>query len=177
MRYRQRLKTNIILKNLNAEKYKRELNKKEFLEKEIAYKKKDLSDFAINIAHNQDWANQLHQRLLKIQSLSGRAKGKQMDLLAKDVKSKLQIEGITSAVHDKIELLSNKFYSRLKVDFLDLSKTEIRLCTLIRLNLDNNEIAILQNLTIESVYKSRYRLRKKLNLPSNTNLSVFLKDF
>jgi DNA-binding CsgD family transcriptional regulator len=45
------------------------------------------------------------------------------------------------------------------------------------MNLSTKEIAILANVSQRGIDASRYRLRKKLNLDSDTNLTEFLMYF
>lgn len=70
------------------------------------------------------------------------------------------------------------FYAHLKRDFPDLSKNELRLCALIRANLNIKEIANLNNVSIDSVKSSRKRLRKSLGIvDSNVDLVDFLSMY
>jgi len=66
------------------------------------------------------------------------------------------------------------FISNLKVNFPELSATDIRLAAFIRMNLSNKEIAELMNKSVRSIESSRYRLRKSLNLSQGDNLTDFL---
>jgi tetratricopeptide (TPR) repeat protein len=66
------------------------------------------------------------------------------------------------------------FFSKLKKENPDLSGGELRLCALIRLNLNLKEAATLLNISPDSVKTARHRLRKKLNLPEDSNLSDYL---
>jgi hypothetical protein len=72
--------------------------------------------------------------------------------------------------------VSDSFYKKLKFDFPKLSKTDIRLCSLIRLKIDSHEIATLQNITQSSLNTSRYRLRKKLRLTETEKLDDFIQS-
>ncbi|MEM6722287.1 MAG: triple tyrosine motif-containing protein [Bacteroidota bacterium] len=148
-----------------------------YLKKEIEYKKKDLSDFAVTISQNQKWADYLLDRVQEIKAAKGRTKGKQIELLEQEIKDKTAIEKNKLDFQKRIDLLNNSFYDTLVKKYPDLTKTEIKLCSLIKLNLDNKDIAILQNVTLRSVYKARTRLRKKLKLDSDTDLVAFLKQF
>ncbi|MDX1471850.1 MAG: hypothetical protein R3213_10165, partial [Flavobacteriaceae bacterium] len=76
----------------------------------------------------------------------------------------------------RLDELSHSFYKRLKQRFPKLSKTEERLCSLIRLRIDSKEIATLQNITLSSLNTSRYRLRKKLNLNGDQDLDDFIRS-
>jgi ligand-binding sensor domain-containing protein/DNA-binding CsgD family transcriptional regulator len=76
------------------------------------------------------------------------------------------------AVHfDKIH---TNFLNILKTKFPDLSPTDLKMCAYLKINLTSKEIAQLMSITIRAVEVGRYRLRKKLNLPSNVNLFDYL---
>lgn len=46
----------------------------------------------------------------------------------------------------------------------EVSNNDLRLMSLLKLNLSSKEIANILNISVEGVKKARYRLRKKLNL-------------
>jgi len=66
------------------------------------------------------------------------------------------------------------FYENLNKKFPNLSNREKKLCALLKLNMSSKEIAALTMTKSESVHTSRSRLRKKLNLHNNSNISEFL---
>ena len=68
----------------------------------------------------------------------------------------------------------NNFLTTLKTKFPQLSPTDLKLCAYLRLNLSSKEIAQILNISLKGVEVSRYRIRKKLNLPTETNLYDFL---
>ena len=57
-----------------------------------------------------------------------------------------------------------------------LTANELKLCTFLRVNLTTKEIAQLMNISMRGVEISRYRLRKKLNLPTEMSLFDFLNE-
>jgi DNA-binding CsgD family transcriptional regulator len=71
----------------------------------------------------------------------------------------------------------NRFYDKLKQDFPNLTTTDLRLCALLKMNLSSKEIATYLNIAHRSVEVSRYRLRKKLNLATDTSLMQFLLKY
>ena len=151
--------------------------KNKILRTEIEYKKKDLSDFATNISRNQQWNDYLITKMGEIKEAKGRKKGAALINLEKEIKDKNTITESNFEFQKRIDVLSNEFYNSLIKRYPNLSKTEVKLCSLIRLDLDNYDIATLQNVEVTSIYKSRYRLRKKLNITSDTDLNTFLKSF
>ncbi|GGB03938.1 ligand-binding sensor domain-containing protein [Puia dinghuensis] len=68
----------------------------------------------------------------------------------------------------------NNFLSTLKAKYPQLSPTDLKLCAFLRLNLSSKGIAQLLNISLKGVEISRYRLRKKLGLPTEVNLNDFL---
>lgn len=58
----------------------------------------------------------------------------------------------------------------------NLTRNDLRLISYLKINLTSKEIARISSLTVQSVGISRNRLRKKLNLPSGTNLFEYLNS-
>lgn len=69
------------------------------------------------------------------------------------------------------------FLMRLSQQFSALSKADLRLCAYLHLGMTTKEIAALTFKEVRSVESARNRLRKKLNLPPETNLAQFLEQF
>ena len=70
----------------------------------------------------------------------------------------------------------NSFTMNLKQKYPKLTANELKLCTFLRLNLSTKEIAQLMNISLRGVELSRYRLRKKLELPTETSLFEFFNS-
>lgn len=66
------------------------------------------------------------------------------------------------------------FQRRLQEKYPQLSPNDHKLCAYLRMNLTSKEIASLMNISIRGVEASRYRLRKKLDLPTDANLTDFI---
>jgi tetratricopeptide (TPR) repeat protein len=68
------------------------------------------------------------------------------------------------------EQVHNDFFINLQKDHPDLSPGEMRLCALIRLNMNLKECATLLGVSSDSIKTARHRLRKKLGLSDEQNL-------
>ena len=65
------------------------------------------------------------------------------------------------------------FENRLAVS-TNLSKAELQICALLRLNLSSKDIARLLNLAVASIDVTRSHIRKKLGLEQNQSLTSYL---
>jgi DNA-binding NarL/FixJ family response regulator len=57
-----------------------------------------------------------------------------------------------------------------------LTSQDIKICAYHRMNLDTKEIASLCYLTVRAVQTSRYRLRKKLEIPEEMSFQEFINQ-
>ncbi|GGD93616.1 hypothetical protein GCM10011312_16720 [Planktosalinus lacus] len=143
---------------------------------EVEAKKRDLTDFAINLSQSHEWAKDLYEQIQSIKETRGRARKKQFEELEAEIKNKVVFDKETETFYNKLDSLSAAFYKKLQETYPKLSKNDIRLCSLIRLKIDSQEIATLQNITIASLNTARYRIRKKLKLSENTDLDTFIQS-
>jgi len=97
----------------------------------------------------------------------------ELDLLVFET---LQLDKDRDTLKIFIEKSNRDFYSKLNSKFPNLTSNEQRLCTLLRLNLSSKEIANIQNITEKSVEMNRYRLRKKIQIPSSESLTEYIKS-
>ncbi|RIV27775.1 helix-turn-helix transcriptional regulator [Fibrisoma montanum] len=72
------------------------------------------------------------------------------------------------------EQVHQSFFVRLKEICPDLTPGELRLCALVKLNLNLKESATILKISPDSVKTARYRLRKKLNVSEEQTLTDYL---
>lgn len=72
------------------------------------------------------------------------------------------------------ESINKNFYSRLKQLYPEISSNDLKICALIKLNLSIKEMASILNISPDSVKTARYRLRKKLQMNADDNLTTFI---
>jgi len=66
------------------------------------------------------------------------------------------------------------FFQKLIAQFPNLTPGELKLAACLKMNLSSKEIAPLLNISLRGVENKRYRLRKKLDLPNDENLTEFM---
>ena len=69
------------------------------------------------------------------------------------------------------------FFHNLQQKYPQLSQNELKLCAYYRIMLGTKEIAKMLNVTPAAIQKSRHRLRKKMDIPSETEMPEFMSRF
>ena len=75
---------------------------------------------------------------------------------------------------EKFKLLHPQFIEKLTTDYPQLSRNDLELCSLIKMNLSTKEIAQILRITDQSVRTRKYRILKKLNLIKETDLGSWI---
>lgn len=69
------------------------------------------------------------------------------------------------------------FLTHLRNSYPSLSEAEERLFLFIKMNLSTKEAAIILGISVDGVKKTRYRLRKRIELVESTGLNEFIREF
>ncbi len=88
----------------------------------------------------------------------------------------LQTEEWKGAMNN-LKLSEQGFFKELKEKNPNLTPHDLRLCSYLRMNFTTREIARLLNISTRGVEIGRYRLRRKLGLSHDENLTEFLMSF
>jgi len=149
----------------------------EKLEAEIQLKNTELASTTLNLIQKGEMLVKVKEEFVRMKK-TGEA-DKESDDYKKIIRmlgeDKLKKNWEEFAVHfDKVH---SDFLVSLKGQYPNLTPSELKLCAYLRLNLSSKEIAQIMNITIKSVELGRYRLRKKLQIPSEVNLFNFLLNF
>ena len=154
-------------------KLKQELlrSEKKQLKSELEYKNKELETFALQIIQKNEFLENLKTEVKKVSGDS-----KQLKDISVNISQNLYLEKDREEFQHHLDKIHETFFLKLETNFPELSKNEKRLCSLLAIDLSSKDIATIINISPESVKKSRYRLRKKLGLSTEDNLSDFLKN-
>lgn len=74
-------------------------------------------------------------------------------------------------------MVYNDFLKRLGEKFPRLTVSDKKMCAYLKMGLSSKDIAPLLNMTVRSIEMTRYRIRKKLGLSREDNLTEFLQKF
>ncbi|SDQ15130.1 hypothetical protein SAMN05421664_0755 [Chryseobacterium soldanellicola] len=70
-----------------------------------------------------------------------------------------------------------EFYEKLTEKYPQLSANDIKFSAFLRLNLSTKTIAQYKNISVRTIESRKYRLRKKLDLPSDIDLNKWMMEF
>ncbi|QMU28270.1 ligand-binding sensor domain-containing protein [Adhaeribacter radiodurans] len=162
---------------LKAEKEIIKLNN-EKLENELLHKNKELASSAMHVTQSLDSIHRLKDQLqdTMIRINDGEALHHMRKLL-RSVEEEINFENNWEQFEVHFNQIHQDFIKRLRNDYPQLTHRDIKLCTYLRLNLSSKEIASLLNLSLRGVETSRYRIRKKMNLEQEVNLTEFILKY
>lgn len=146
------------------------------LEDQLEFKNKELVSHALHLAQKNEMLQDLKSDLESIKSKAPNDEAGIQDLFNK-LRFDEQIDSNWDQFTQSFSELNASFFEALTAKYPDLSKSDLRLCALLKMNLGSKDIANILNISDDGVKKARYRLRKKLNLDSNTGLESMILSF
>lgn len=102
---------------------------------------------------------------------------KALTRIVKEIDTTLKVQEDWQQFEYHFDRVHGDFLNRLTNEFRDLTPGEQKLCAFLRLKMDTKEIANLLGISLRGVEVARYRLRKKLNLTKEQNLSKFILEY
>jgi hypothetical protein len=149
---------------LNIQEYE-----KHILELELQTKSSEVAGKSLSIAKQSEMIENIQSIL-----------DSDMDFnkLKSEIKKAIKINAVNKHEWETFETnlnqIHNEFIINLSKKFPNLTSKDIKLCIYLKMNLSSKEIAPMMNISFRGVELHRYRLRKKLNLVQDENLSKFL---
>ena len=145
--------------------------KEEKLTTEIKYKDAELVTFALQISNKDDFIETLKHEVKGLNKGTDTSVKPILDIIKSNESLAKDRDEFDQYVQDVCE----GFFIRLSERYPDISQGERKLAALIRIGLSSKEIASVINISPKSVDMSRYRLRKKMALDGESNLTEVLQ--
>lgn len=170
-------------RKLRLEK-KRELQRQrmkannERLQMEINNKSRQLADSTINLVRKNEILTKLKKELVYYKMYEeNKNPAFFINKLIKLVDKHLTSEEDWIRFEKSFNQLHDNFFKRLKQDYPDLTPGDLKLAAYLKMNLTSKEIAALLNISLRGIENKRYRLRRKMNLDQEDNLTEVLIHF
>lgn len=167
----------ILLWVLQRSRSKRVAAEKEKLEEKLMYKNKELATNILYLVNKNELIASISKKLVKLKLNSVK---KENQVILSELVSEIQ-HNLDDEVWKEFEIRFQEvhadFYKHLNERFPKLSVNERRLAAFLRLNMSTKEIMAVTHQSQSAIEMARSRLRKKINLSADENLSAFFAQF
>lgn len=141
----------------------------------LELKQKELTTATLQIIEKGESLQQFKSDLIDLKKDLGKAYNDKIDKLYSSISNNSHKNWEEFKV--AFEKVNDGFFDKIKQTHTSLTANDLKLCSFLKLNLTSKDISNLMGISTESVKMSRYRLRKKLDLPRETNLVDFINRF
>ena len=158
------------LKGLELKLAKKE---QDFLKLKVQEESRNVRILSHELMFKQGFSRSLILQLKQIENISKPAL-KNIEFF---IKNELDLKSTRAQLQNQMGNLSSNFYTDLKIKHVNLTELELKLAGMVVMQMSNKEIALSKNTTLESSKKAKNRLKKKLGIPPNGELSAYLNSF
>ena len=147
-----------------------------YFKETVDLKNRELVSIAININRNNEFNLKVMDEINHIKAEFGN-RNRKLEEQLRNVSHQISVK-IKGESWQQFEAYFNnvhpRFFETLTTKYSDISPAELKLAALLRLHLTTKEIASIIFISPDSIKTARTRLRKRLNLAPDDNLSTFL---
>ncbi len=161
---KQIINQNEIMRSLEEEKYKNELS----------YKNKQLTTYTLNLIQKNQSLKELRLKINQIIRSSSKNSYQDMRRLINLIDSSFRKDEDWDNFKLYFEEVHIGFFEKLISRHPKLTSHDLRYCALIRLNLSIEEMSTIIGISTDSIKTARFRLKKKMDLDSGTDLLEYL---
>jgi tetratricopeptide (TPR) repeat protein len=147
--------------------------KEEELLKEIDYKNKSLTTYALSMVQKNEMLEEVKASVELILK-KPQDQAEHFKKLSRLIDYGFTLDKDWDDFKLYFEEVHTDFFVKLRERFPDLGGAELKLCALMRLNLNTKQAAAILRISPDSVKVARHRLRKKFNLQTEDNLTGFI---
>ena len=168
-----KLKQNLLEKEKKQLEYETSLRKaeNEKLAELIAHKEREMVASTMHLLQKNELLQKLKSQLDK---LTYKEYNYELDNLSKAIESNINTEKDWEVFKVHFQEVNPDFFKNLKSSFPKLTQNDLKICAYIKIGLSNKEIAKLLNILPDSVKSTKKRLKKKLNLTAENDLTEFI---
>ena len=147
----------------------------EKLQAELSFKSSELASSTMSIIKKNEFLINMKDMLRQQKEhLGTRYPDKYYDTLVQKIDDNMSSQDDWKVFEANFERAHEQFMKTLTETYKDLTPSDLRLCAFLRMNLSSKEVAPLMGISVRGVENHRYRLRKKLNLDADSNLTEFI---
>lgn len=102
---------------------------------------------------------------------------KRLAHVERNIRQNIQNDDNWKKFEENFDLVYENYLRRLGESYPDLNITDKKICAYIKMGLSSKDMAPLLNMSVRSIETNRYRIRKKMDLEREVNLSEYLQKF
>lgn len=144
------------------------------LKRELEHKNKELTSFALNFVQKNELIESIKQQIDQIQKKALPETLKEINQINRIIDQSFRVDNEWENFKVRFEDVHENFFTEINARYPDLGNAEVKLCALLRLNMNLKESSQILGISPDSVKTARYRIRKKLGLTSEDNLVSFM---
>ncbi len=149
----------------------------EKLQAELAGKNRELANSAMSLVYKNELLQKISEEIMKLKDENGKKLADdQLRKIQKVIDDGMNDERDWNLFESSFNEAHESFFKKLKVNHPDLVPNDLKLCAYLHMNMSSKEMASLLNISLRGVEIRRYRLRKKLEVPHDKNLTEFLME-
>ncbi|MBK9564001.1 MAG: hypothetical protein IPO37_01985 [Saprospiraceae bacterium] len=148
------------------------------LHSENQIKNKELANATLQLVQKNEILQDIKDELIEIRKTGDHTlTGKDFQMFMKQINENLTTKSDKKLFDMSFNDVHEVFLSKLKKEYPDLSADDLKLATYLRMNLASKDIAPLFNISLRGLENKRYRLRKKMHLPTETDVNDFFVNY
>lgn len=144
--------------------------KNKTLQQDVEIKNKELGISTMNLIKKNELLSEIKKEIASAKKLEDLKRV--LRLINKNINNTDDWKAFEEAFNNA----DKDFLKKIKTLHPNLTSNDLKICAYLRLNLTSKEIAPLLNISTKSVEVKRYRLRKKMNLDRDVNLTNYILD-
>jgi hypothetical protein len=141
---------------------------------EVESQSKSLTAQTLHVIDKNQMLEGIQEKLKKILEEDPKEQKKRIRNLIKQIDYNFSQDTDWDDFKFSFEKVHQDFFKKLNQTSQELTPGELKLASLMRMNLSSKEIASTLGISLESLRISRYRLRKKLNLQKGESMQQYL---
>lgn len=156
--------------------------KNQQLQYELRHKSQELASSTMNLIRKNEIlleiVDTLNKTTLDLQKTKDTSVViSRLSKVERSIRQNIENDNNWKRFEENFDLVYEHYLKRLSKSYPELNMTDKKICAYIKMDLSSKDMAPLLNMSVRSIETNRYRIRKKIGLNRDINLSDFLQKF
>lgn len=145
----------------------------EKLKEDNLHKSRELANATLELIKKNEILEEIKEELIEIRKKDEAMTPKDFQKMMKQINDNLTSDHDNQLFESNFSEVHDVFFKKLLALYPELTPQDLKLAAFLKMNLSTKEIAPLFNISVRGLENKRYRLRRKLNLDNEVNLTEF----